>query len=52
MINSQPSQDNASLSALLKNISHLSESDLRDLNLRLQKLEKLKDQEVCKERLS
>jgi predicted phage terminase large subunit-like protein len=50
MINSQPSQDNASLSALLKNISHLSESDLRDLNLRLQKLEKLKDQEVCKER--
>jgi len=50
MINSQPSQDNASLSALLKNLSHLSESDLRDLNLRLQKLEKLKDQEVCKER--
>jgi len=50
MINSQPTQDNASLSALLNNISGLSESDLRDLNLRLQKLEKLKSQEVCKER--
>jgi predicted phage terminase large subunit-like protein len=50
MINSQPTQDNASLSALLNNISGLSESDLRDLNLRLRKLEKLKDQEVCKER--
>lgn len=50
MINSQPSQDNASLSALLKNLSWLPESELRDLNLRLQKLEKLKDQEVCKER--
>lgn len=50
MINSQPTQDNASLSALLNNISGLSESDLRDLNLRLQKLEKLKGQEVCKDR--
>jgi len=50
MINSQPTQDNASLSALLKNLSGLPESELRDLNLRLQKLEKLKSQEVCKER--
>jgi predicted phage terminase large subunit-like protein len=40
----------ASLSALLKNISGLPESDLRDLNIRLQKLEQLKDQEVCRER--
>ena len=45
MINQQAPQDNASLSALLKNISGLPESELRDLNLRLQKLEKLKDQE-------
>lgn len=50
MVNNQTPQDNASLSALLKNISGLPESELRDLNLRLQKLEKLKDQEVCKER--
>jgi predicted phage terminase large subunit-like protein len=50
MINSQLTKDNASLAALLNNISGLSESDLRDLNLRLRKLEKLKDQEVCKER--
>ena len=50
MINSQPAQDNASLAALLNNMSGLSESDLRDLNLRLRKLEKLKGQEACKDR--
>ena len=50
MINSQPTQDNASLAALLNNMSGLSESDLRDLNLRLRKLEKLKGQEACKDR--
>ena len=50
MVNNQTLPDAASLSALLANISNLPESDLRDLNLRLQKLEKLKDQEVCKER--
>ena len=42
--------DPASLNALLNNISGLSEGDLRDLNIRLQRLEQLKNQEVCRER--